>query len=59
MTRHEVQILRAVGMAQVAVAAKTGMSVQSVRRIEREAPVTTSEVCSVAVGAFGHHCDSA
>src|SRR2546425_13332383 len=42
MTRHEVQILRAVGMAQVAVASKSGVSVQSVRRIEREAPMTTS-----------------
>jgi len=43
MARHEIQILRAVGMAQAAVAAKTGVSVQSVRRIEREGPVTTSE----------------
>ena len=42
MTRHEIQILRAVGMAQTAVAAKTGASVQSVRWIEREEPVTTS-----------------
>jgi transposase len=42
MTRHEIQILRAVGMAQTAVAAKTGASVQSVRRIEREELVTTS-----------------
>ena len=30
-------------MAQTAVAAKTEVSIQSVRRIEREAPVTTSE----------------
>lgn len=43
MTRHEIQILRAVGMAQAAVAAKTGVSAQSVRRIEREGPVTTSD----------------
>jgi len=43
MARHEIQILRAVGMAQAAVAAKTGVSVQSVRRIEREGPVTTSD----------------
>ena len=43
MTRHEVQIPRDVGMAQAAVAAKTGVSVQSLRRIEREAPVRTSE----------------
>jgi len=42
MARHEIQILRAVGMAQTAVAAKTGVSAQSVRRIEREGPVTTS-----------------
>src|SRR5437899_11613391 len=42
MTRHEVQILRAVGMAQVAVASKSGVAVQSVRRIERDAPMTTS-----------------
>jgi len=43
MTRHEIQVLRAVGMAQTAVAAKTGVSIPSVRRIEREAPVATSE----------------
>jgi transposase len=43
MTRHEIQILRAVGMAQTAVAAKTETSVRSVRRIEREAPVTTGD----------------
>lgn len=52
MTRHEIQILRAVGMAQTAVAAKTGASVQSVRRIEREELVTTShtEVLTAACG---------
>ncbi len=43
MTRHEIQILRAVKMTQGAVAAKTGVSVRSVRRIEHEAPVTASE----------------
>ena len=43
MIRHEIQILRAVHMAQAAVASQTGVSVQSVRRIEREAPVTTSD----------------
>jgi transposase len=43
MTRHEIQVLRAVGMAQAAVAAKAGVSKASVRRIEREASVTTSE----------------
>ena len=31
------------GMAQAAVAAKAGVSKASVRRIERETPVTTSE----------------
>jgi transposase len=43
MTRHEIQVLRAVGMSQAAVAAKVGVSKASVRRIEREVPVTTSE----------------
>ncbi len=43
MTRHEIHVLRAVGMAQAAVAAKAGVSKASVRRIERKAPVTTSE----------------
>jgi transposase len=43
MTRHEIQILRAVGMAERAVAAQTGASVRSVRRIAREPAVTTSE----------------
>lgn len=47
MTRHEIQILRAVGMAQTAVAAKTGSSVRSVRRIEREAPVTTGDTTAL------------
>jgi hypothetical protein len=43
MSRHEIQVLRGVGMAQAAVAAKAGVSKASVRRIEREVPVTTSE----------------
>lgn len=43
MTRHEIQVLRAVGMAQAAVAAQASVSKASVRRIEREAPVTTSD----------------
>ena len=43
MTRHEIQILRAVGMAQAAVAAKTNVSVRSVRRIEGEVPVIDSD----------------
>lgn len=52
MTRHEIQILRAVKMAQGAVAAKTGVSVRSVRRIEREAPMATSET-AVLIEARG------
>ena len=47
MTRHEIQILRAVGMAQTAVAAKTETSVRSVRRIEREAAVTTGDTAAL------------
>jgi len=43
MTRHEIQILRAVGMVQAAVAAKTGVSVRSIRRIEGEAAVSDSD----------------
>ena len=43
MTRHEIQILRAVGMVQAAVAAKAGVSVRSVRRIEGEAAVSDSD----------------
>jgi transposase len=43
MSRHEIQILRAVGMAQRAVAAQTGVSVRSVRRIEHEPGIATSE----------------
>jgi hypothetical protein len=47
MTRHEIQILRAVGMVQTAVAAKTGSSVRSVQRIAREAPVTTGDTAAL------------
>jgi transposase len=43
MSRHEIQILRAVKMAQRAIAASTSVSLRSVRRIEREPPVTTSD----------------
>ena len=50
MARHEIQVLRAVGMAQAAVAAKTGVSAQSVRRIEREGPVTTSDTKALTAG---------
>ena len=47
MTRHEIQTLRAAKMGQGAVRARTGASVRSVRRIEREAPVTTSETAAL------------
>jgi transposase len=43
MNRHEIQILRAAGMTQAAVVARTGTSVRSVRRVEDEAPVTTAD----------------
>jgi hypothetical protein len=47
MTRHEIQILRAVGMVQAAVAAKTGVSVRSVRRIEGEIAVSDSDTAAL------------
>jgi transposase len=47
MTRHEIQILRAVGMAQAAVAAKTNVSVRSVRRIQGEVPVNDSDTTAL------------
>jgi transposase len=47
MTRHEIQILRAVGMVQAAVAAKAGVSVRSVRRIEGEAVVSDSDTAAL------------
>ncbi len=47
MTRHEIQILRAVGMAQTAIAAKTGVSVRSVRRIEDEPVVRSSDTAGL------------
>ena len=47
MTRHEIQILRAVGMAQAAVAAKTKVSVRSVRRIEGEAAVSAGDTAAL------------
>src|SRR5213593_517473 len=47
MTRHEIQILRAVGMAQTAIAAKTGVSVRSVRRIEDEPPMSRSDTAAL------------
>jgi len=47
MTRHEIQILRAVGMVQAAVAATAGVSVRSVRRIEGEAAVSDSDTTAL------------
>src|SRR3989442_15201339 len=47
MTRHEIQILRAVGMAQTAIAAKTRVSVRSVRRIEDEPVVRSSDTAGL------------
>ncbi len=47
MTRHEIQILRPVGMAQTAIAAKTGVSVRSVRRIEDEPAMSSSDTVAL------------
>jgi len=47
MSRHEIQVLRATKMAQQAVAATTDVSVRSVRRIEQEPPITTSETAAL------------
>lgn len=47
MSRHEIQILRAATMAQRAVAAATNISLRSVRRIEQEPPVTTSDTAAL------------
>ena len=47
MTRHEIQILRAIGMVQTAVATKTGVSVRSVRRIEGEGAVSDSDTAAL------------
>lgn len=47
MTRHEIQILRAVGVAQAAVAAKTDVSVRSVRRIQGEVPVKNGDTTAL------------
>jgi len=41
LTRHDIQVLRQAGVAQEKVAAVTGTSVRSVRRIEEEPPVLT------------------
>src|SRR5438552_13553354 len=47
MTRHEIQILRAVGMAQTAIAATTAVAVRSVRRIEDEPVVRNSDTAAL------------
>jgi len=47
MNRHEIQVLRAAGMAQAVVAAKTAVSVRSVRRLEGEAEVTTADTTAL------------
>jgi transposase len=47
MSRHEIQVLRAAKMAQQAVAAATAVSVRSVRRIEREPPITSSDTATL------------
>jgi hypothetical protein len=47
MARHEIEILRAVGMSQRTVAAKTAQSVRRVRRIEREAPIATADTAAL------------
>jgi transposase len=49
MSRHEIQVLRAAKMTQQAVAAATDVSTRSVRRIEHEAPITTSETAALIV----------
>jgi transposase len=47
MSRHEIQVLRAANMAQRAIATATNVSVRSVRRIEHEPPITTSETAAL------------
>ena len=47
MTRHEIQTLRAAKMGHGAVSARTDASIRSVRRIEREVPVTSSETAAL------------
>src|SRR5262245_34547552 len=47
MTRHEIQVLRAAKVSQRAVSIQSRASLRSVRRIEREAPVTTSETAEL------------
>lgn len=47
MSRHEIQVLRAAKMTQQAVATTTGVSPRSVRRVEREPPISTSETAAL------------
>jgi transposase len=47
MSRHEIQVLRAAKLTQRAVAVSTAVSLRSVRRVEREAPVITSETAAL------------
>ena len=58
MTRHEVQVLRAAGIPERAVAQRTAVSVRSVERIAAAArTIVTSLVddgCSAAPGKSGH-----
>src|SRR5688500_4846356 len=46
-TRHEIQILRAVAMAQAAAAAKINVSVRSVRRIQGEGAVSGADTSAL------------
>lgn len=52
MSRHEIQVLRAAGAVQRTVAARTGTSVRSVRRIEAEPAVATADT-GVLIAARG------
>ena len=47
MSRHEIQVLRAANMAQRVVAAATDVSIRSVRRIEQEDPIATSDTAAL------------
>jgi transposase len=49
MTRHEIQVLRAAGISERAVAERTAVSVRSVERIRQEPPVT-GPIRTVRVG---------
>ena len=49
MTRHEIQVLRAAGIPERAVAQRTAVSVRSVERISQEPPITGA-IRTVRVG---------